>query len=667
MTLRSPLQICGWLVSALLFVGVMNSRAQVRSSQQWGELEPRWLRLEPPQASVGVDIEGLREDVTSHGSTAVHENLMLVPLVGLRLQGSVYHPNLMTFDLSGQGGVGWMYDSVTSPGYELTRHESQNLFTYLATVNFLSSKPYNATFFASQDHTYNNYDFFNTVTADSTRYGGRLGWSTEHFNLNADMGYRDLYTSGLTGTSEIAETYLNFNGLNQRERGSSTLTYSYDDFANRLNGGPEQTSLSQSVSASDTETFGSRDQITATTGASYGWAEYADQHAETFNATENVVVKHTPNLESFLALNYQDTHLDPASSYMFQGDAGLRHQLYESLTSTLDFHGNYGEASSPGSSSLNDRYGVGLNEDYSKRLGSWGHLTLGGGAIVDHQDFGSSGSGVLTIINESHVLKDTTVTFLNNPRVLAATVIVTGPGGVPNYDNGVDYRLIPHGEMMEIQRIPTSINLLDGATILVSYQSDSGFNSSFETLNVTAQIRLDLFNLVGIYGRLNTVDNNAPPQTLAETLTDLVGGADITWRWLRAGAEYEDFDSNFTQYQATRFFETFTFQLGENSRLGLNFNQVFYRYPYGQDQTQYQFIGLFNTQLSSWLSWNVEGGYYHQEALGATQDLAAARTGLILTYGKLTFKTGYQYNYQVIENAEVRDRNFFYVQLKRDF
>jgi hypothetical protein len=652
----------GWVPAALLFLGAMRLRAQ-----QFAELEPQWLRLEIPQTSVGMDVEVLRENVTANGSTSVHENLTLVPEAGLHLQGSVYHPNLMTFDLSGQGGIGYAYDSVTSPGYSQVLHESLNLFTYLATVNFLSGKPYNASFFASQDHTYNNYDFFNTVTADSTRYGGRLGWSEKSFNLNADMGYRDLTTSGITGTSEISETYLNFNGLNQREHGSSTLTYSFDSFDNSLNGGPVQSSTSQSIGASDTETFGSHDQITATTGASYGWANYAEQNAQTFNATENLIAKLDPNLESFLALNYQDSTLDGASASMFQGDAGLRHQLYESLTSTFDVHGNYGTATGLGSSALNDRYGVGLNEGYSKRLGSWGHLTIGGGAIVDHQDFGSSGAGALTTINESHVLKDTAAVFLNSPFVIQSSVTVTGPNGVPTYIEGVDYRLIPQGELTQIQRIPTSINLPDGSTVLVSYQSESANNASFETLNTTAEIRLDLFNTVGFYGRLNYIDNNAPPSALVENLTDLVGGADVTWRWLRAGAEYEDFDSNFTQYKAARFFETLTFPIGESSRLGLNFNQVFYHYPSGQDQTQYQCIGLFNTQISSWLSWNVEGGYYREDALGASQDLVAARTGLIINYGKLNLKTGYQYNYQNIQNAEIRDRNFFYLQVRRDF
>ncbi len=136
-------------------------------------------------------------------TTSVHENCCWYPW-SASAQGSVYHPNLMTFDFSGLGGVGWAQDRSPARVTRKSANETQNLFSYLATVNFLSAKPYNATFFASQDHTYNNYDFFNTVTADSTRYGGRVGWSAKSFNLNTDMGYRDLTTSGITGAPEVS-------------------------------------------------------------------------------------------------------------------------------------------------------------------------------------------------------------------------------------------------------------------------------------------------------------------------------------------------------------------------------------------------------------------------------------------------------------------------------
>ena len=663
MTFSFPVRVGRWVLPALLLL----PGARECAAQQYSDLEPRWLRLNLPQASVGMDFEGLQETVKANGVTSTHDNLLLVPLVGLRLQGSAYHPNLMTFDLSGQGGVGWAHDSITSPGFSQVRNETQNLFTYLATVNFLSSKPYNGTFFASQDHTYNNYDFFNTVTADSTRYGGHVGWSTTSFNLNTDAGYRNLLSSGMNGTSEVSETYLNFNGQNQREHGSAILTYNYDNLANQLNYGPVQSSVSQSVGVSDSETFGSRNQITASTGASYGWADYADRHARTLNLNENITVRHRPNLESFMTLNYQHNQLEPATSDMFQGLAGIRHQLYDSLTSTLDLHGNKGSFAAENTSAQNDRYGVGLAEGYSKGLCSWAHLNLGGTAILDHQDHNSSGTGLLTIINESHVLKDISVVFLNNPRVFPATIIVTGPGGIPTYVNGTDYRIISHGEMTEIQRIPTSIDLLDGSTILVSYSSDSSYTSSFDSINGSVSVRIDLFSLVGVYGRYNAVDNNAPPEALAQTLSDWVGGVDVTWRWLRAGAEYEDYDSNFSQYRGTRIFQSLSFQLSDSSNLSFNFNQVFYKYPYGPDQTQYQCIGVFNTQISSWLNGNLETGYYRQDAMGTSQDLAAACAGLIFTHGKLTLKLGYQYNYQMIQmGQQERNRNFGYVQLKRD-
>ena len=248
-----------------------------------------------------------------------------------------------------------------------------------------------------------------------------------------------------------------------------------------------------------------------------------------------------------------------------------------------------------------------------------------------------------------------------------ATIIVTGPGGIPTYVNGTDYRIISHGEMTEIQRIPTSIALLDGSTILVSYSSDSSYTSSFDSINGSVSVRIDFFSLVGVYGRYNAMDNNAPPEALAQTLSDWVGGVDVTWRWLRAGVEYEDYDSNFSQYCGTRIFQSLSFQLSDRSNLSFNFNQVFYKYPYGPDQTQYQCIGVFNTQISSWLNGNLESGYYRQDAMGTSQDLAAARAGLIFTHGKLTLKLGYQYNYQMIQmGQQERNRNFGYVQLKRD-
>ena len=151
---------------------------------------------------------------------------------------------------------------------------------------------------------------------------------------------------------------------------------------------------------------------------------------------------------------------------------------------------------------------------------------------------------------------------------------------------------------------------------------------------------------------------------------DLVGGTDFTWRWLRLGAEYEEYDSSFTQYDSWRFYQTGSWQPFDNSTFSLDFSESFYRYPDDSNQTRYQAVGRYNLQLSAALAWYAEGGYSLQDIMGTEQNYGSARTGLSWVRGKLNFRTGYEYNAQMTLTGAVReerDRNYFFVYLKRTF
>lgn len=639
------------------------------------ELEPQWLRLQIPQMSLGTEVEGLTEDVTINGSSSSHDQISVVPLVGLRTRGSIYHPKLITFDLNGEAGWGWMSDDVKSTGDDYTRNERHELLRYLAQVNFLSGKPYNASFFASQDHTYRNYESFSTYTVDTTRYGGRINWTTDTLSLNTDVGHREETSDGLTDSSELAETYLNFYVSHKRDRGRTSVTYRYNEFDNTLNAGDTQNSVNHSVGITDSETFGSRDQVTVTTGGSYSQYDYSGEQTKTYTADESITYNHHPNLDSLMYANYSHSSLESATSSLLQGEYQIRHQLYDSLTSALDVHGSHDENSSDSGSADYSRYGVGLSEDYTKRLWACGRLSIRGGIAVNHEDYRSSGSQVTTI-GEQHTLYLPTdpryrpaLGTLNKPDVITSTILVLGPRGPAT--RGVDYMAVPSGQLTEIRLIQTNQTVLqNGDTVLVNYDSESSGDASFESFSGNAEIRLDLFGKFGVYVRVNWLDNNAPPQTVTETLTDLVGGADFSWRGLRAGAEYEDYDSNFTQYQAWRFFEGYNFQPTEGSLLSVDFSQTFYHYPDNQDQTQYQFITRLNTQLTYSLAWYLEGGYTMQDVWETEQDFGSARTGLTWAKDKLNIRTGYQYNYLTTttgQSTERRERNYFYAYLKRYF
>jgi len=630
--------------------------------------EPTPVRLNRTEWSLGMEVDGMSEVVKTDGGKTTHDQISYGPVIGLRRRGAIYHPNLISFDLNGEAGWSWLDDKLTGPGSNNSRHENGDLWRYLAQVNFLPGKPYNGIFSASRNETYRNYDAFSTYRVKIERYGGRANWKTGSLDLNIDSAYRDEHSSGINGTTDLSETYVNFSGTQTRNSGQTTLTYRYDEFDNVVNGGDSLTSVSHSVGASDSETFGSRRQGTAVTGASYSRYEYFTDATDTVTANENVTFQHTPDLESYLNLNFSDSSMGSVSATQFQGESGVRHQLYESLTSTLELHGSYDDSSSSTGSTSNDRYGVGLHENYTKRVAPWGRLTIGGAIIVDHEDHDSVG-GILTTLNEPHRIFLNNVTYLNNPRVLTATVQVRSASGIPATVN-VDYRLVTSGQLTGIQLLIGSTSLHDGDSVLVDYQSDSLYTATFESFNGSAQIRLDLYNKFGIYGRINWLDNTAPAEAQTQTLTDLVGGADFTWRGFRLSAEYEDYDSNFSKYQAWRFYQSYMWQSSDTSTLNLDFNQIFYDYPDTGTQEQYQFVARYNAQLLFSLAWYAQGGYSFQHVAGTDQDNGLASTGLTWSRGKLSLRTGYMYNYQLTtssSNEERREQNYFFAYLKRTF
>ncbi len=663
------------LLASLLVVGVMQRLAPWARAE-----EPAWFRLDGiPQPSAGLEVDGSHETTRINGVNSVYDTLFITPTIGLKTSGSVYHPNLLAFNFDGDLGWGWNKMTTTAPGYSQTINESDALSRYLFQMDFLQEKPYHASFFAAQDHTYRDYGSFDTFTVDSTRYGGSVGWDTETLSLTTDFGVRNETDTGLTDSSEVKETYVNFLGIQKRRYGQTTVTARWDMFDNILSFGNTLNSLTESVGIADSETFGSRKQITAATGASFSHAEYSSQQTDTINVTENVNVNHRPNLDSFLIFDFEQNYLHPATESYLQGSSGVRHQLYDSLTSTLDAHGSYQENSDPTGSGSTDLYGIGLAENYQKKIQSWGRLSMSGTLVVDHQDQNASGD-TFTSIDESHVVFLPTnpqyrPVYLNRPLVIAASIQVTASG--QTLIEGSDYQVVNSGQLTEIRLItPPSSHLQsllgtgESLAILVTYQSQPSGTGSYESLTSNEEIRLDLSNGFGIYGRLNWLDNNAPPQVLTQTLTDLVGGMDYTWRWFRTGAEYEDYDSNFSKYTALRFYQNLNFALDRRSSLSINVDETFYHYQSNGDETTYQFITRYNLQLWSSLSCYVQGGFAAQDVMDTDQVNGAAQAGFTWTRGRLSVRAGYEYNTLTTTAGsftEVFEKNRFFAYLKRTF
>jgi hypothetical protein len=299
-------------------------------------------------------------------------------------------------------------------------------------------------------------------------------------------------------------------------------------------------------------------------------------------------------------------------------------------------------------------------------MGDWGRLTLGYGGLLDQEQRTTLGQ-TLFVVGESHALKDGVITFLNQPRVKITSIQVWDASGSVLYSELLDYLILPHGERTEIKRLVGG-QIADGATVRVDYTVDSQPSDSYTTVAHQIQVRLDFFDgLLGLYAHLNQQENHGGKSLVLENINDQVAGLDVSWRWVRAGAEYEVYDSNLSPYRSARLFQNFNFEPSPETTLSLDLGQTWITFNQAnRDLTTYHAIARVRMQLTPALALNTEGGLRFQKGEGYDQQLATARANLEFKYGKLAVQAGYEYEDEAFL-GELRLRHFFFLRAKRSF
>src|SRR5215471_17542216 len=91
--------------------------------------EPKAFTFNVSQASVGAYAEGQFDETSYQNSdTKVsHSYLFAGPAASLAANGTIYHPNFMTWQFSMDGAVGWFRDQFESGGQTSSRNEFQYL------------------------------------------------------------------------------------------------------------------------------------------------------------------------------------------------------------------------------------------------------------------------------------------------------------------------------------------------------------------------------------------------------------------------------------------------------------------------------------------------------------------------------------------------------------
>ncbi len=629
-----------------------------------GKPRPVYLEWSEIYFQTEVQYENERQVTGSPGSVFTRSQTLVEPVMGLGVNGSVYHPNLMQFHLDTELGLTWQ-DTQVDPGGSAS--DGKFLQRYHGTVDFLTQKPFATSFFASKEMTYREYDFFSRFRVDSESYGGRTGYAAGPVPFSISAQHYQEVLDNPQRPMEYRQDTVSFQAQNGRGLfdGNTRLAYNVNDFTRRDDGFSTTHGLAQNLNLTDNEVFGAQKQVRLASLFNYSSLTQTEFPTDLLMAQENLRLQHSPKLDSYYTYSFNTSTAGESEATTHAANAGVNYEFQPDLNAGLDAQGNTAHSAATGSSLETESLGGGLSAQYTPTLSTWSRLAVSDAGHFDHEDRKASGYNQF-IPDEVITLNNFDYAILSQPEVLPSTIMVwdnTRPEGYAP----IDYEVWTDGATTRIRRsfgstIPAT------ATVHVRYYAALQGSATYDTLANNASFRLDLWNgLLGLYGHWTYQTYNGGENLLLRTLDDKTIGMDSAWRWFRASAEYETVESNLSPYDQTRLTQSAHFQPGEKTDLSLNANESWanYRDTHLQ-QNSYGFVARLQQQLTARMAGGAEAGLRIERGATFDRDLATCRLWLDWAVGKLTVKASYEFN-AANQQSDKQERHYFFVRLRRDF
>lgn len=578
-------------------------------------------------------------------------------------KGSVYHPNLASFDINLENGLEQVSEKFQPTLTGKLKNSSLNRFHILS--SFLRQKPYAFSLLADKSRRIQNREFFERQIIDSTRYGGNFGLRNDYVPVNLYVN-NDSRTidRAFRPSQKYVDDEISLSLSNEHKfTGESRFDFTHDEFSRTEAGTPDQEGTSNSFDFSN-QKYLSDDNKTALNSFLRFHKLTGTASNSILNLDERLDIEHTDYLNSSYGYNFSDRSSSGIETKNNRINASVRHQLYESLVSSFRTYYFKNDATT----FSQDSYDFSLDEDYVKRLGKIGRLSAGLG-LGYNQEKRETPDTVISVIDESHTLSTGVITFLDTPDVITGAVVTDSTGTI-TYTLNVDYQLITSGNRTQIQRIATG-SISNGQTILVDYQANSSPLLKFNTLRENYRLRIDfLDDLIGIFyglGKESHPSVSGGDNTILQTLTDTLIGADLNYKNLRIALEDEDYDSNLSPYKRLRLTESFFFNPTMRSTLTFQSSQSKITLMDSQDtQKFFEFISRYNVRLTRYARFNTEAGFRWQEGTGIDLNEITARSDFELSVGKFLMNIEYDFEKQLFLDDTLVN-HFFFTKIRRTF
>ncbi len=615
--------------------------------------------IERPTVRAIFALEGEREDRTGPFVNIKKDTVLTTQKLDIRTRGFVYHPKLLVFDAALRPE--FRQRSVDADtGYK--ESVDGKFLGYSLDTQWLRDKPYKINLFASRDRQ----DVSNTLAADtltkSTVYRGRLVLDYPVLPTTLTAQKQDFTTKGFYRSQNKQDSIV-LEADKQTQKSDSNLRFDIRSIDRVINTTTQKLKRSSGYITNDYRVSNTR-RLRSN-------LRYADVSTERLGYT-------TTDLESRFEMDHRRHFRSSYGVFFNQRDdldfssknyglsAGVSHQLYENLTTSLNLSGNQSQANTGDL----DNYDARLGLRYKRHI-PWGQLQVNFDYRQRIRDDQRTGKVAFTSA-ERHLFKGAAAqVFLENRNIDTGSIVVTNAAGTLVYVEGIDYSIDTVGATVRITRDPFA-GIGDDEAVLVdySYVPDPPAKTGLGEFGFGVNLRL--WEMLELYYRRNRanerqISGQFPVNLVDDTLQ--TAGAELDLKWSRTRFEVEDRDTTISPFRRWLVSEALSFRPHRNIGLGLGGAYT---------ETTLKDTGEITkgTSANASLSWHVSStGRLQARAFWRRLRSSVQRTdstGVIATYDWWfgAWRPQVRYEYLDDENGvsgELRKRHSIFLRIERFF
>ncbi len=539
-----------------------------------GEAAARPFELGHWGADAEVRFERDDQDTRIGGTSSEFRRTRYEEQVGLRNRGFfIVDPRLFTGNLEGRFGLVQEDERVDREEH----FRNGTLLGYSFDGAILSDKPYVVTLFANRNQSVLTREF-----------GGRSEITFENrgatFRLREDSVLRDLgfpHFSAVLGAREErlkeettalgrtfrrdeVRTVLSYEASKGFETSDLSLRYEFADLDDRA--GVIGSFRTHTAGLTYSLDFGPT--LNARWDSRLQYLNRTGRSPVTFlSADEELRLDHHQNLFTDYRYLFSRNETGAGDTTTHTGIAFLQHRLYESLTSRLAASGTLQDLPT------GDRISTYGEADFAYRraIPRRGQLFAGTGARYQIDDNRLDVS-LITVIDEPHTAPTprggSAGFLLNNPFVIVSTIEVVDTRGGARLPTtlGVDYVIVQEGDFTKIVPLASSLVILDGDPLLVSYSFEVSPSLKFSTLSWHASAGVD-YRWIALTAAHRQADQDLLSGRGGQFLDDRrleTVRLDLRGDWDRAlavaTAEYQIEDSTRLDFRAWQFSQSVSYR-----------------------------------------------------------------------------------------------------------